>query len=214
MMVPQATAAGIRDGRITLAFRRWQAPRVKVGGTQLTSAGIIRFDACEPVDPDDLTEADARAAGLPDLATLRARLDPGGAPRPRGPRGGKGGDTVYRVTVSFVGADPRLELRERVPRGRDLAGLVEAVDRLDRGKRTGPWTYRILSWIEQHPGELAADLAAELDRELLGMKADIRKLKALGLTISLPKGYQLSARGKGYLAARRRREARLRPGEA
>lgn len=205
MMVPMAVAQQIREGTVTVAFRRWDAPRVKVGGTQVTSAGIIRFESCTPVDSlDHLTEADAIAAGLPDLATLRARLAPG--PRTnRGPRGAKGGDVVFRVGLSFVGDDPRLELRDRVARGKDLATLLAAVEKLDRGKRSGPWTLRILEWIDTHPGVVATELAAELDRDLLPMKADIRKLKALGLTISLRTGYRLSPRGEGYLRAVRRR---------
>lgn len=208
MMVPMAVAQQIRDGSVTLAFRRWDAPRVKVGGTQLTSAGIIRFESCTPVASlEELTEADARAAGLPDLATLRQRLAPG-RPVNRGPRAGKGGDTIYRVELSWVGEDPRLELREQIARGRELTRLTAAVDKLDAGKQSGPWTRRILEWIEANPGVLAAELAAELGRELLPMKADIRKLKALGLTISLRTGYRLSPRGEGYLRSLRRREAR------
>ena len=163
MMIPRATAESIRDGHVSQAFRRWDAPRVKVGGTQATVAGIVRFEACEPVaSPDDLTEDDARAAGLPDLATLRARLAPG--PRPRGPRGGHGGGTIYRVRLSWVGEDPRVELRERVARGAELEELITAVQRLDRSRRTGPWTHRILTWIADNPGVLANELAIELDR--------------------------------------------------
>ena len=42
-------------------------------------------------------------------------------------------------------------------------------------------------------------LATLLNRDLQPMKTDIRKLKALGLTISLDVGYQLSPRGETYL---------------
>jgi hypothetical protein len=40
---------------------------------------------------------------------------------------------------------------------------------------------------------------------MLPYKLDVRKLKALGLTISLPIGYRLSARGEAYLHATARR---------
>ena len=46
----------------------------------------------------------------------------------------------------------------------------------------------------------AADLAAALGREKLPFKADVRKLKALGLTESLERGYRLSPRGRAWLA--------------
>ena len=150
MMIPMAIAAGIKDGTVTTAYRRWDAPRVKVGGTQMTSAGVVRFDAVQEVaDVDALADDDARAAGLKDGATLRARLTPppDGAPAPaRSPRGGKGGDRVFKVTMSFVGADPRLELREVIPRGKAMAQLMADVAKLDSGKQSGPWTRQILEW--------------------------------------------------------------------
>ena len=45
----------------------------------------------------------------------------------------------------------------------------------------------------------AGDLADALGRERLPFKADVRKLKALGLTESLPIGYRLSPRGEAFL---------------
>lgn len=199
MMIPRAVAEGIRDGEVTLAFRRWDAPRVKVGSTQVTPVGVIGFDAVEEVSGlEELTESDAVASGTPGGVTeLRRRLTPGQVNR--GPRGGRGGDRIWRVTLHWVGEDPRVALREKRPRGKDLAELQRAVQALDDGRRTGPWTREILEWIRDHPGVVSTELAALLGRELLPMKADIRRLKALGLTISLTVGYQLSPRGATYL---------------
>ena len=45
----------------------------------------------------------------------------------------------------------------------------------------------------------AGDLADELGLERLAFKTDVRKLKALGLTESLPVGYRLSPRGQAWL---------------
>ena len=45
-----------------------------------------------------------------------------------------------------------------------------------------------------------ADLAAALGRERLPFEADVRKLKALGLTESLEVGYRRSPRGRAFLA--------------
>ena len=36
---------GIASGEITLAFRRWDKPRVKPGGSQRTRIGLVAFDA-------------------------------------------------------------------------------------------------------------------------------------------------------------------------
>jgi hypothetical protein len=198
MMLPMAVAAGVRAGTIRYAFRLWEKPRVKVGSTQLTSSGIVGFDAVNEIeDLGSLTDDDARLAGVPGATELRRRLTPGQVQR--GPRGGRGGDRAFRVTLRWVGEDPRLTLREDVPA--DLTELTAAVARLDRGRRTGPWTTEILVWIRDHPAVVSTELAALLGRELAPMKADVRRLKALGLTISLRVGYRLSPRGEAYLAA-------------
>ena len=197
MLLPQRIAQGVRDGTITAAFRRWEQPRVRPGGTQLTAAGVVRFDAVtEIVDLGSLTEADARSAGFADLAGLLTVLQGGGR---RGLRGGRGGERIFRVALSWVGEDPRVALREQRPDAAELAALTAAVARLDAGRRTGPWTRRILEWIRDNPGTVSTVLAEELGRELRPMKADIRKLKALGLTESLRVGYRLSPRGEAYL---------------
>ena len=200
MLLPKPIAEAVRAGTVTLAFRRWDSPRVKVGSTQLTTAGVVIFDAIdEIVDVATISDADALAAGLPDAAALRKRLVPGTARR--APRGGKGGDRIYRVRMRWAGQDPRIALREAVPDAAELAEVSVAVEALDAGRGSGPWTRRILEWIRDNPGVVSKELAALLGRELLPMKADIRKLKALGLTISLQVGYRLSPRGEAYLAA-------------
>ncbi len=209
MLLPARIAAGVRDGTITLAFRRWEQPRVRVGGTQLTSAGIVGFDAVEEVfGAERLTDADARAAGFASLTALRRQLYPPEPPpeevaprEPRwvGPRASKGGYHVYRVRLSWVGDDPRVALRDVLPSAEELTEITAAVAKLDAAKRTGGWTRPILEWIRDHPGVISTELAALLQRELQPMKTDIRKLKALGLTESLGVGYRLSPRGRAYL---------------
>lgn len=197
MLISKPVAEGIRAGTITQAFRRWDAPRVKVGGTQLTAAGLVRFDACSEVeDVDRLTERDAARAGVKDLATLRKALEP--TTRKPSARGARGGDRVYRIRLSWVGEDPRIALRDAVPDEDELADIDRRLARLD-GRPTGPWTRVILEWIRDNPRVVSKELAALRGVELLPMKADIRKLKALGLTISHDVGYELSPRGAAYL---------------
>lgn len=197
MMLPARIAQGVRDGSISLAYRRWEQPRVRAGGTQLTSAGIVRFEAVDEVtEPTAITDADARAAGFADSAALQRML---AGPVNRGPRGGRGGDRVFRVRLAWVGEDPRIGLRTAVPDPAELAEVTAAVARLDAGRRTGPWTRQILEWIRDHPAVISTELAALLGREVAPMKADIRRLKALGLTESLRVGYRLSPRGVAYL---------------
>ena len=66
----------------------------------------------------------------------------------------------------------------------------------------GPWTRATLAVIAANPACRAADLAAALGRERDDWKRDVRKLKELGLTISLEVGYELSPRGQLTLSSR------------
>ncbi len=67
--------------------------------------------------------------------------------------------------------------------------------------RNGSWTRETLELIAAKPAVRAGDLAQQLGQERLPFKANVRKLKALGLTESLEVGYRLSPRGRAFLAA-------------
>jgi hypothetical protein len=58
----------------------------------------------------------------------------------------------------------------------------------------------VLRAIAANPERRAVELAAEFGRPRLPFKVDVRKLKELGLTESLPIGYRLSPRGEAVLA--------------
>lgn len=187
MLLSPAVAAGIRDGSVTAVFRLWDAPRARPGGTQRTSAGVVRFGTVEPVSMDELTEADARGAGMDSLAELIKANQRGR------------GSQLYRIAVSFDRPDERVALRDTLPTAADIVEITTALDRLDKGRRTGPWTREILALIASRPTVRAPDLAESLGRETIRFKTDVRKLKELGLTHSLDVGYELSARGRAYL---------------
>lgn len=187
MLLPARVVTGIVDGSVTRVYRRWSAPRAKAGGTQLTPAGLVAIDAVtEVASLDLLTEADATACGERDLAALVKWL----TKRPD--------DSIYRVDLHYAGADPRWSLREQVPNRAELGDIARALDKLDSAKPSGPWTRQVLEWIRDHLAVVSTALAALLEREVQPMKTDIRKLKALGLTISLDLGYRLSPRGQAY----------------
>jgi hypothetical protein len=60
-------------GDITLSFRLWSRPRVRVGGRYPVGPGMIEVDSVELVPFSTVSAADVRGAGEPDLATLRQR---------------------------------------------------------------------------------------------------------------------------------------------
>lgn len=183
---------GIAAGTVTVAFRRWDRPRVRVGGRQRSALGVVEFTSVEAVTDGELvdgqiSEADARAAGMSSVTALEAEL-------------GRRSGTVYRIGLRHVGDDPRATLRATVPDGDELVEIRARLDRLDRASRRDPWTRAVLVLIAERPGVPAAGLAEALGRERLPFKQDVRKLKDLGLTESLEVGYRLSPRGEAVLA--------------
>ena len=63
----------VLDGTITLTYRLWTRPKVKVGGRYRIEAGAIEVDDIELVPFGTVTPADVRQCGELDLETLRAR---------------------------------------------------------------------------------------------------------------------------------------------
>jgi acyl dehydratase len=185
MLFRQDVLRRIGEGEVTLAFRRWRRPTVKAGGTLRTRVGVLAIDSVGVVGEEDVTDADARSAGADGREALLAAL-PGEGP-------------LHRIEFRVAGPDPRIALRERSdisPAERTEIGARLA--RLDAASRHGPWTAAVLGLIADRPATRAPDLAASLGREAARFKADVRKLKELGLTESLEVGYRLSPRGRAY----------------
>lgn len=183
--------AGLADGTITVAFRRWRRPRVVAGRSYRAPGVILDVVAVTEVDAATISDDDARAAGFPDAASLRADLT---------------GDTalpVYRIDFTrSARPDPRAELAASDDLDdADIAEIDKRLDRFDRASSNGPWTRPTLRLIAEHPARRAGDLAEMVGRERAPFKLDVRKLKNLGLTESLDVGYRLSPRGTAYLAS-------------
>ena len=189
VLVPASLAVPIADGSVTLLFRRWRRCQAVAGHVYRTSAGRLLVTEVSVVDPTRVSTADARRSGCADRAELVAGLR------------GEAGWPVYRLRVSAAtGPDERAELAASgYLDPADTARLTDRLARLDRASPRGPWTDVTLSLIEKLPGVRAGDLAASVGREMLPFKVDVRKLKNLGLTISLDVGYRLSPRGLAYL---------------
>lgn len=195
MLFKQKFWPGLRSGAITLTFRRWSSPRVKVGGRyRCGRIGLLEVDSIDAVRVRDIKPAEAKRSGFPDRAALLAELATGGK-RPL-----RAGDRVYRVELHFAGPDerPRPDTGAALSES-DARALCAKLDRMDRLSRHGPWTRATLRLIGKQSRVPAARLAEKLGRERPSFKADVRKLKKLGLTISHEVGYELSPRGRTLL---------------
>ena len=207
MLLRKDVLDGIVAGRIDLVYRRWRKPTVRTGGRLRTRAGELDIVAVEVIDPTTITDADAQRAGFDSAVAL---VDDLFRERRASARGARPTDdsVVYRVEVQPGGEDPRAVLRadDRLTDD-ELATLLTRLERMDTRSAHGPWTTRVLRLIADHPGRRAPDLAAGEGRETLPFKADVRRLKELGLTESLPVGYRLSPRGLVVLRAAQDRAA-------
>jgi hypothetical protein len=192
MLIEQRLHQGIRDGTVTVMFRRWKRRQVTAGNTYRTAAGRIVVDEVTEVAPSRIRSADARAAGYPSVAAAVADLR------------GTPGDPVFLLRLHLAAdEDPRAALAAAAELStEDIAEITRRLARYDEASTHGPWTDETLAIIQRRPAVRAGDLAAELGREMLPFKVDVRKLKNLGLTLSLEVGYRLSPRGEAYLRGR------------
>jgi hypothetical protein len=188
MLFRQHFLSGIQSGTIKVAFRRWQRPTVKSGGSLLTAIGQLHIKLVSPVILKKITEKDARLAGYESLDELRTEL--------RQRSEGK----IYRIELGPLRADPRISLRREARLTRDThRDLSERLQRLDAHSVEGPWTMRTLEVIRLNPRVRAGDLCTLVGQARDRFKPNVRKLKNLGLTESLETGYRLSPRGIAFL---------------
>lgn len=174
----------IRAGGVTLTFRNWKRPHAKVGGVyRLRPTGAVKVTRLANVRLSRVSSDDAVRAGFPSVDDMVAFL---GLPR-----------TAEVTRVEFALTDdspkvvPSLTVEEVVKR-------LEATDR----RSAAPWTARVLALIEAHPAIRAGDLAPLTGWDTPKFKANVRKLKALGLTRSLEVGYRLTDLGVQVQIAR------------
>jgi hypothetical protein len=177
--------AGLADGSITVTFRTWKRPQVKVGGVYEVGPVDLTIDGLRRVRAGSISAADARRAGFADRAALLHYLGVG--------------DDAELFRVDFHCAPARRRPRPSADlTDQDVEELRRRLDRLDRAKGKS-WTMEVLALIAARSGVVSTELAAHVGRDRSQFKEDVRKLKRLGLTESLEVGYRLSPRGAALL---------------
>ena len=174
---------GILAGRITVSFRNWKRPHAAVGGVyRLRPSGAVKVTNVRPVRLCDIEAGDLRRSGFDSVAEVAAFL--------------KLPDSANVTRVEFKLTD---ELA-----GKPLPELSadEVVTRLHAADRRGatPWTADVLALIRAHPATRAGDLAPRMGWDTPAFKANVRKLKRIGLTQSLETGYRLTDLGEQVAA--------------
>ena len=63
----------VADGTITVSYRLWSRPKVKVGGLYRSGSVMIEVDEIELLPFSSITDEDLARTGEPDLEALRRR---------------------------------------------------------------------------------------------------------------------------------------------
>jgi hypothetical protein len=150
---------------------------------------MVEVESVDVVEPSSVDAAQAREAGYTGVADLLADLR------------GDPALPVYRIRVRRIDEpDPRNELaRAASLTETDLDAITARLARMDKSSRCGPWTVPVLELIADRPGIVSTALAEAMGWERQDFKLHVRRLKELGLTLSLEVGYRLSPRGESYL---------------
>ena len=189
MRFEQRLRDGIHSGAIVLAFRRWKRSQVVPGRRYRTGIDMVEVESVDVVEPSAVDAAQAREAGYASVGELLASLR------------GDPALPVYRIRLRRIdGPDPRDELaRAARLTEADAAALTARLARMDTSSSRGPWTGAVLALIDRRPGTVSTVLADAMGWERQDFKLHVRRLKELGLTLSLDVGYRLSPRGESYL---------------
>jgi hypothetical protein len=193
MRFEQRLRDGIHTGEIVLAFRRWKRSQVVPGHRYRTGIDMVEVEAVDVVEPSSVDAAQAREAGYASVGDLLAGLR------------GDPAFPVYRIRLRRIdGPDPRDELaRTASLTDSDVAAITARLARMDKSSGRGPWTGAVLALIADRPAVVSTVLAEAIGWERQDFKLHVRRLKALGLTLSLDVGYRLSPRGESYLRSMR-----------
>jgi len=189
VLFEQRLRDGIHSGAIVLAFRRWKRSQVVPGRRYRTGIDMVEVESVDVVEPSSVDAAQAREAGYASVGELLASLR------------GDPALPVYRIRLRRIdGPDPRDELaRAARLTESDAAALAARLARMDASSSRGPWTGAMLVLIDGRPGTVSTVLADAMGWERQDFKLHVRRLKELGLTLSLDVGYRLSPRGESYL---------------
>ena len=180
----------IKAKKIETAIRKWTRPTVKENGTLITAVGQLCITSVKKIKYNEITDEEVNKAGYSGREELDTELSY------------KNAGEIYIITFRLEGEDPRIELRQNnniTPN--ELAALQKKLQALEVRSKVEGWPLRILEAVNNQPGLYAIQYANKLGYEKIWFKLHIRKLKNLGLTISLENGYEISPRGQAFLAS-------------
>jgi len=192
---------GIVSGAIDRTFRIWPTARVKAGARyRCHPIGVLEVDSIDRMQIREIGEDDAQKAGFSSRSELLEFLSQM-AKQPLSETA-----ELFLVRFHHGGDGDRVSVAlETNLSNEEIRATEEKLVKLDQRSSYGPWTQETLALIEQYPRTAASKLAERAGRETKPFKADVVKLKKLGLTQSFEVGYEVSPRGRAFLEALRRK---------
>ncbi len=180
--------AAIQQGDVTCSFRKWRRPQVKIGGQyNIHGYGAIEVTDVRSVRAGRASLADIKRSGFGTRAELLSYLK------------ASNDDILCLVELHYLGPTPVKQPPKTTLSQEAVTAMQSQLATMDAQSKRGPWAIAAIKLIGRHPGRRAPELATMLSWETQPFKANVRKLKALGLTESLETGYRLSTRGKQVL---------------
>ena len=153
--------AGLVSGTITLTFRRWQKPHVRVGGRyRCHPIGVLEVDDVRTVTVGSISGADATLAGFPSRDALVAYL------AELGPLDAS--TLVFRVSLHHGGDGDRVPLALEESLSAEDVKTIDA--KLAKMDGTEPWTRQTLALIGKHPRVAASKLLKGPGKKYKGSK--------------------------------------------
>jgi hypothetical protein len=178
----------IARGEVTRTVRTWSRPQARIGGHYNVGGTLIEVTAIEQRPLEGLSDEDARRCGLDSLDALFGELR----------RAARDPLPPSAWVIHFRAIGPRPPRPSPAVSPESISAAIAKLEAMD-SRAPSPWTARFLALIGKRPGTAARYLAEDVGLERLAFKADVRKLKALGLTNSLEVGYELTDLGRAVV---------------
>ena len=110
--------------------------------------------------------------------------------------------SVFRMAFHYVSSNrnPFADVSDDVTAD-ELRALIQRLQKTDSRGRIGSWTAQTLTLIDANPIVASSQLVLTAGMETKTFRANVRKLKRLGLTISYETGYGLTSPGSSGLSS-------------
>ena len=185
MLFKQKHLEGIKAGTVTLAFRKWKSTQLKRGSLLKTDVGIVEITDIAIINEPHINEIDAQKAGFINLESLMKSIYSAEI--------GK----IYKIHVRFLKETQAKKIKEKISLSQSEIDSYKAkLLQMDKYARNGFWTKDILTSIKDNPKLSATQLSLKTGKTKEWLTQSIRKLKNIGLTVSLDPGYDLTPTGK------------------